>query len=245
MKLAIIVLSGGITNAHGAGRGYDDLVQTVRDTWAKNPPQGVDIFYNYALIPGFRDNPAEGETKFVGDILITGIEETYANMNKKVLRSFAYFADNTDYDMVFRCCCGSYIRFDPLFRFLEDKPKTNFYCGFPTQYNDGSKTFPFASGSGFFLSRDLMFRIRDNLDVMTSDEVALDDSTIGYHFHKWGIPVTPGRRRDIGDLPEKRQQLLDIQCISKSDLEHYHFHMRHYVEGMQHLHGLFANERFC
>lgn len=246
MKIAIIVLCGGRDIAHSNGKTYDDLVDSVKETWAKELPDNVDVFYNYGIIPNFEDNPKIGETKIHKNLLLHGIDETYENMNKKVLNSFSYFANNTDYDFVFRCCCGSYINISNLLNFLKDKPKNNFYCGIPTHYNYKNEDFHFASGSGFFFSNDLLKIIGDNLEKMIEEEVKLDDVTIGYHFKNFGIKIHPGaKRRDIGDLPDTKDDLVNLECLEKSDFSHYHFHIRHNPLGMKKLHYLITKKIFC
>jgi ankyrin repeat protein len=81
---------------------------------------------------------------------------------------------------------------------------------------------------------------------MIDEEIKLDDVTIGYHFKKLGINIHPGaKRKDIGDLPENRHHLIDLNCITKEDLSHYHFHMRHNSLGMKKLHNLIENKIYC
>ena len=246
MKIAIIVLSGGEDISHSNGKTYDEMVDTIRDTWAKRLPNNVDVFFNYGFIPNFDNNPKLGETKIYKDMILHGVQETYENMNEKVLNSLSYFEQNTNYNFVFRCCCGSYINVQNLVNFLSNKPRKKFYCGVPTPYHYKEEEFKFASGSGFFFSKDVLKIITENLNKMVSEEIALDDVTIGYHLRNFGINIYPGaRRKDIGDLPENKKDLIDLKCLTKNDLTEYHFHMRHNAEGMKTLHRLFKEKIYC
>ena len=235
MKIAIIVLCGGVDVE---GKGYDDLIESVRNTWGTTAPDNVDIYYNYGLIPNYDKNPPIGETVLLGDNIICGIEETYDNMVPKVLDCFD-FISKQNYDYVFRCCCGSYIHIDNLLKFLKNKPSTNFYCGVKTKHG----SIPFASGSGFFFSNDLLKIISKNKQDILNKRISLDDVTIGKYFHSIGIPIYSGATRtDVGDLPSTREQILDIECLNRNE---YHYHMRHNLRGMQHLHELFLENKYC
>ena len=229
MKLAIVVLCGGVDVE---GKGYDDLIQSVRDTWAKDCPSNVSVYYNYGLISDYHNNPPLGTTILDGDRIICGIEETYENMTSKVIRSFDFIHKNLDYDYIFRCCCGSYIHIENMLKFLANKPKHNFYCGVSTNYGD----FKFASGSGFFMSKDLTKIISDNVDDIINNVVGLDDSTIGKYFKMKNITIYKGATRtDIGDLPNTRDNILNMKALIPNE---YHYHMRHNLRGMHHIHDI-------
>ena len=236
MKIAIVVLCGGVDVE---GKGYDDLIQSVRNTWAKHLPENVDVYYNYGLIDNYPNNPEIGNTILDGDKIICGIEETYENMVPKVLMSFKYISENFNYDYVFRCCCGSYVHVENLIKFLKNKPVNNFYCGVKTRHGN----IPFASGSGFFFSKDLIHFIAKNEKQILNERISLDDVTIGKYFYNNGISIYTGATRtDVGDLPSTREQIFDVTCLNSSE---YHYHMRHNLRGMEHLHNLYLNNKYC
>lgn len=236
MRIAIVILCGGFDSE---GKGYDDLIESIRQTWAKNAPSNVDIYYNYGLIPNYSNNPKIGEVILDGDKIICGIEDTYDNMVPKVLQCFKFISNNLDYDYIFRCCCGSYVHIENLIKFLLNKPKKQFYCGIKTYFGDT----PFASGSGFFLSKDLVNFINNNYDNILHNIVSLDDVTIGNYFYKNNISIHDrATRTDIGDLPFNKEEVLNLYCLKKNE---YHYHMRHNLRGMHHLHSLFINKKYC
>jgi hypothetical protein len=236
MKVAIVVLCGGVDVE---GKGYDDLIESIRNTWAKDLPSNIDVYYNYGLIPNFNNNPKINETILVGDKIITGIEETYDNMVPKVLECFNFISNNMNYDYVFRCCCGSYIHKENLLKFLQHKPTTTFYCGVKTKF---ANMF-FASGSGFFFSKDLINLISKNKEEILEQRVSLDDVTIGNYFYNKKIPLHGGASRtDIGDLPSTREQIMDLKCLLRHE---YHYHMRHNLRGMNYLHSLYLDNKYC
>lgn len=236
MKIAIVVLCGGVDVE---GKGYDDLIDSVRNTWAKHLPENVNVYYNYGLIPEYKNNPEYGKTILDGDKIICGIDETYENMVPKVLKCFKFISENFNHDYIFRCCCGSYVHVQNLINFLKDKPKNNFYCGVRTKYG----SIKFASGSGFFFSKDLIDLIARNEKEILNQRVSLDDVTIGNYFYNKNIKIYNGATRtDVGDLPTTREQIMDIKCLKSNE---YHYHMRHNLRGMHHLHDLFLNDKYC
>lgn len=242
MKLAILVLSTTAVDEYGD---YEEMTNCVRETWGKEIPENVSVYYNYGLIPGHTHNPNEGENVLDGDKIICGVNDTYELITKKTLEAFDYIATHlTEYDYIFRCCNGSYIHVENLVNFLQEKPKTQFYAGVTGVHNN----VPFASGAGFILSKDMVKLLADNKEAILNDpDIAvhgqIDDIIIGYFLHKQGITARNiASRIDIGDLPHNKHEVFNLTCLYKNE---YHYHLRQNIEGMKYLHDLFLNKRYC
>ena len=100
-------------------------------------------------------------------------------MGPRTVEMYDYVLKNKSFDYIFRVNAGSYIRQDKLLNFLINKPKRNFYCGIQGNY----KGVKYASGSGYFLSHDLVEKVvqnKEKLKLTFFDGVPMvDDVAIG------------------------------------------------------------------
>lgn len=198
--------------------GYNKLIDSIKDTWAKYLPSGYKVLYYYGYRDGY-PRPPVNQVQQIGDDVICGLEENVPNINVKTYLAFKHVYDNYRFDYIFRCCAGSYLHLDNIDRYLvATKPsKTNFYCGVVGSV--GSHNF--ASGSGFFISRDLVKVLIDCPASFTCH--SCDDVAIGVYLTGLGIHICPGERQDISD----------VNVINR---DHYHFHFRHNVPMMYAIH---------
>jgi len=210
-KILIMVLAADVA-------GYDKLIHSIKDTWAKYVPSGYKILYYYGYRNGF-NKPPPNQVQQIGDDLICGLEENVPNINTKTYLAFKHVYDNYQFDYIFRCCAGSYLLLDNIDKyFAAIKPsKNNFYCGVVGSV--GSQQF--ASGSGFFISRDLVKTLINTPSSFICHPN--DDVAIGVYLTKLGVHIRPGERQDI----------FDVNNINR---DHYHFHFRHNVAMMHAIH---------
>ncbi len=210
-KIIVLVLAADIA-------GYNKLIESIKSTWAKHLPPGYKVLYYYGYRDGY-PRPQINRVQQIGDDLICGLEENMPNINPKTCLAFKHVYENYQFDYIFRCCAGSYVHLTNIDRyFAAIKPsKNNFYCGVVGAVG----SVQFASGSGFFLSRDL---VKVLIDTPTSFIChPNDDVAIGAYLTKLGIPIRPGERQDI----------FDVNAINR---DHYHFHFRHNVAMMHAIH---------
>ena len=213
-KVLIMVLAADIG-------GYDKLVQAIRETWGKcvNPK----IIYYYGHRQGHALPPSKGVLQ-EEDSLICDCEESLEYISYKTALAYKYVSQNFDFDYTFRCCCGSYVVPHELLKFVDDKPRESFYCGV---VGDPGTPRQFASGSGYFLSRDLVKLVAENTDeylrISTQNYLPgnFDDVSMGMFMFTHGVKVSNGIRAD---------DTIDIRpgC--------YHYHFRHNVDYMYAIH---------
>lgn len=248
MKIAIVVLS---TDGQ-----YHDLIQGIRRTWGSIKHPDIDIFYNYAdrQIPNAVNAP-RNQTILHDDMIMCGYADGIKQIHKKTMDCFEWLVNNKKYDYVFRCCCGSYVIQENLIKFLEDKPKTNFYSGIFGKTKHGL----FCSGSGFFLSWDLVQLLAKNKKNIP--DLYQDDVNIGaYLTNTQKIVPISGYRYDYGFI----ENIEDINCLEYSKhgfdysetsvnlpKEHlgynYHYHIAHSFKGncFDVIHQHYLNGNFC
>ncbi len=177
-KVIILVLSVGDN-----GGIYDKFQKSQIDTWDSIEVDNVHTFYFYG----------DGDSDRVSNNLIfTDIKENlftggfYVNSPlsacSKTIRALEII-DNIEYDYIFRTNSSSYVDKNMLYDFLFDKPRTNYYSGFIGYENldiYGSKVdmIKYASGSGFFLSKDLVSLLLSKKESI-EDNRFIDDAAIG------------------------------------------------------------------
>jgi hypothetical protein len=201
------------------GVDYQDLVQAVRETWGSSKLDGFEILYYY----GFHEDlgPAPGQCIQRNDVLSCGIDCRDVPTRNEI--AFTYIYNNYDFDYLFRCCAGSYINQKKMAEFLQSKPKTSFYCGgcIGTVVDTGEIVF--ASGSGFFLSKDLVKLLIDNPSGFRCQWC--DDVSFGAFFAEKGIRVIDAPRQDFYE-----------GVIKDLDENIFHYHFRHNIAIMHELH---------
>lgn len=240
MKIAIIVLSCG-------GR-YEGLVQGIKKTWGSLVHPDIDIYYNYA-------NPHQKTTTLIGNHIVSSCEEGRYKIHKKSLLCYEWLVNNKKYDYVFRCCCGCYVIQENLYKFLENKPKNNFYCGVFGKYEEDNGIF--CSGSGYFLSWDLVEDIVKNQDKVL--DVFQDDVNLGRYLTVIkGIKPEFGQRWDYSDKNTvKNLECLHtcnwtdttggVHCPTEQLGYNYHYHLAHSFDGssFNSIHQCYLNNKFC
>jgi len=188
MKILILIISS-------VGEPYNRLEEAIRRTWGKNKNKDVEIFYNY----GNGTSPS----KIYGDKIICESEETLHNIGKKTIKSFELLYENYEFDYIFRTNLSSYVNIDNMLRYLIDKQRKNFYGGMCTlnfsgehlqKFGEGT----FASGSGYFLSKDVVSLIIDNKELW--DHSVIDDVAIAGLLKKLGILPKLCPRIDIDHI---------------------------------------------
>jgi hypothetical protein len=182
-------------------RPYPRLVKTIKRTWASVPAPGVEILFYY----GGRSLKADGPD------LQLPVPDDLPNVGRKTIAAFEHVLASRDFDLIFRTNCSSYVDLPNLQEFVRARrPDRGFYCGTV----EGHEQIPFASGSGYFLSRDLMeLVVREK---KSWNHALLDDVALGELLHDHGVEPVPAPRRDYRSPGEVR----DV------DTSQFHFRCR-------------------
>ena len=175
---------------------YDQTIATIRNTWARTPVPGVDIFYVYGiphsskawevLAPQVRGDwdklPTEGVARFE-DCLIADcadhIDHQEDCLLHKRLAAFGYLAESGEYDFIYTVCATSYVDQEALLNYIgQITPKKIFQgivgvCGF--------SGMPYVSGASMLLSADIAQELSAHRQSIIADNKFgyRDDVTIG------------------------------------------------------------------
>ena len=209
MKILILVLSC-------LDEPFDDVMRTQQETWDSIHVDGVNTLYYYGGGSGIKvinDNIRE----FGGDVV-----EDYDMMHRKFSLALNEVISE-DWDYIFRTNTSSYVDKTRLFDCAKKLPTEKCYCGINVDNN-------FASGSGFFITRDCVNIL---LEEIEDHRIPFEDVYIGQILSKHGISITPGATR------------YDIYANSNNDINDksfYHFRCKKgqtykedYIEGMNNL----------
>lgn len=192
MKILILVLShndnGGI---------YSQFYKTQKETWDSIDVTGVQTFYYF----GNSD-----QNKIIGNEIHTNTPEGLVNCGYKTIEVFKLISE-MDFDFIFRTNSSSYVDKELLKTYLETKPKQNFYSGILGNHQG----IPFCSGSGFILTKDLIFSLIKDENML--DYTYIDDVCFGKYFLSKGVPFVQSKRFDI---------------VSKDHppMEHFHYRLK-------------------
>jgi hypothetical protein len=105
--------------------------------------------------------------------IITTVPDLYSLIGAKTLDAFDFSVQNFEFDYIYRTNVSSYLDLRRLRQFIGDKPKNNFYAGLRGNH----RGIDFASGCGYFISRDLVLKVLRNKDLW--DHNLIDDVAIG------------------------------------------------------------------
>jgi hypothetical protein len=141
---------------------YPILIRTMERTWASVEVDGVSTLFYYG-----GDRLAQRGRRLylpVTDALPAG---------RKTIACFEHVLASCDFDLVFRTNASSYVDLPNLHAFANEHARSErFYCGHRGMYGD----LPFASGSGYFLSKDLVglsVERQEELDQSLPDDISL------------------------------------------------------------------------
>jgi hypothetical protein len=168
--------------------GYDKLFEINKDTWGT----GFDVWYYFGRID------QENDVERVYNCLYFKLpEDAYIEKN---LIAFKWIYENVLFDYIFFCCSGSYVDKVEMQKFIEDKPLNNFYCGIAGCAFGAD----FASGSGFFISKDLVKMVIDNTEEIKGYHLGkiYNDVEIGRFLTTHGVLIAPGARRSNTEIVE-------------------------------------------
>jgi hypothetical protein len=183
---------------------YSPIIDTAKKTWMKNSPKNIKTIFMYG-----------GSDKIYWD----NKDSFYVNRPEsldlcfyKIICAYETFLE-TDFDYIFRSNCTGYFDLINLNKFIENKPLKNFYCGCNGVLNGVN----FASGSGYFISKDLVESIVENKHILFEYGMPgyFDDVAIGKF-------ITQYLNVEIDDSA-RRIDLSPNQITDDLDMSHYHY----------------------
>ncbi len=139
--------------------------------------------------------------------------------------AFDWVLKNYEFDYIYRSNLGAFVFPDRVVKFLDDKPKNNFYCGII-----GEDTFyfgrkiRFASGSGFFLSKDLVKLVSDKKNEFVYNSV--DDVAMGEFLSRYNVEINKSAKRYNMCDDDEFYQIGDEKVDSIDDQDIYHIRLR-------------------
>ena len=199
MNILHLVL--GCKNPH-----YTPIENAAKETWLKNSPENIKTIFMYG---GSDKIYWDGEESFYVD---RPESHHYNICLYKTITAFESFMES-DFNYIFRCNCTGYFDLHLVSKFLEDKPLEKFYCGYCGELGGVN----FASGSGYFLSKDLVLEIVKNKELLYNYGMPgwFDDVMIGKFITQvLGVQINPSAKRIN----------LNSEDISENlDMSHYHY----------------------
>jgi len=181
VKTVVLVLS-----THSPS--FVPLIETIKGTWAAVRVEGVDVLFYYG-----------GDRLAIqGRDLYLPVADDLPNAGRRTLACFEHLLDTVDFDLIFRTNCSTYIDLPNLRRYVEEHAEpSRFYAG-KGAFVDG---IDFATGTGYFLSRDLVDLVvsrREDWDHSYLDDVALAKLLRSHGIERRPVPrVVYERARDV------------------------------------------------
>jgi hypothetical protein len=169
-------------------RPYSTLTRVAEATWASVTVDGVSVLFYYG---GRR-------TRRVGSpALFLPVPDDFAHIGEKTIACFQHVLANDIFDLVFRTNCSSYVDLVNLSRYVADHAESKgFYAGVVGRHD----AVTFASGSGYFLSRDLVETVVRERDAW--NHALLDDVALGLVLAGIGLEPVAAPRVDCMEPAE-------------------------------------------
>jgi hypothetical protein len=166
-----------------------------RQTWVKSFSNNKDIKIFYYKFDSLTSSIKLHDKD---NILFPG-EESKADIGKKTVQAFQFIKDRYDPDFIYRTNISSYIHYHTFINHIEEIPKNKFYGGLIGYHPPrGSIGQMFCSGSGYFISRDLINLCLSKKQLWNHS--LPDDVAISQIFLQEGIRPLPQERFDFPHL---------------------------------------------
>jgi hypothetical protein len=196
---------------------YLSLEKEIKNTWFKIKHPNVKVIF-------YHDNDKEENKKNYAFLkendLILPCGDGYDNLGIKTLMCFEW-ALNYNFDFIYRSNLGAYLDFQNMIKFIENNgKKEKFFCGIIGKYNQ----IKFASGSGYFMSRDvveLVVEKKNDWNHSLCDDVAVADL-----LSKFSVGVSEGAKRLNYCDNKKFYEISDKTVVHVDDSEIYHIRLR-------------------
>lgn len=183
---------------------YYDIDLAAKNTWKQKSPDNIKTIFMYGDSSNtYWDND--------DSFYVNRVESLDLCLYKTISAFETFFDSNFDY--IFRTNCTGYFDLELVKKFLEGKPTKNFYCGCVGNINE----INFASGSGYFISKDIVEKIIYNKSILYNYNLPgwFDDVSVGKF-------ITQYLKIEI-DNSAKRLDLYPEDINDNLDMSHYHY----------------------
>jgi hypothetical protein len=148
-------------------------------------------------------------TRLDGHDLRLAVPDDFEHIGEKTLACFEYLLEQVEFDLVFRTNASSYVDLPNLRSYVAAQASLRgFYAGHLGATFDG---LTFASGSGYFLSRDLLEMVVENRESW--DHSLLDDVALARVLSERGIHPRESPRAVFTEPP----------AVAEVDTNQFHF----------------------
>jgi hypothetical protein len=232
---------GNIEIMRYIGTGRQSLFwKSLNELWKLN--QRLQALTRGKFSPKFLDRVLRGGNLFVSridqahNVILTTVPDLYSLIGEKTIEAFSTSVDNFDFDYIYRTNVSSYIDLSKLNEFVKNKPREGYYAGAVGNHQGIS----FASGCGYFLSRDVVNKVLENRKLW--DHNLIDDVSLGKLLTKnLSIGVQEIGRMDLDtanfnplEIEKKSQTIFHYRCKAlNADLS---------IQIMKSLHKILAND---
>jgi hypothetical protein len=187
-KILIIVLS------YNDNAIYSKFYKAQKETWGSVNVNNVETYYLFGN---------HHRNEIIGNEILTNINEPITTIRKlhlnhcgrKTIEAFELVKD-FDFDYIFRTNSSSYVDKQLLLNYSLDKPTNNYYSAVIGNFEG----VLFASGSGYFISKDLVNLVLENKDKWDYN-FGDDDNALGKLLNAFGVRPQPNNRFDILNQP--------------------------------------------
>jgi hypothetical protein len=180
---------------------YPMLIEAIERTWASPDVDDVDVLFYYG----------GAELRIDGRHLYLPVADDLANVGHKLLAAVDYVLANREFDLIFRTNCSSYVDLRNFRAYVAGHARPErFYAGYPGIHH----TTRFASGSGFFLSRDLVQLVQAHAHAW--NHRPHDDVALGQLMHQHGLEPEP----------TPRVEYQSRHLVWRVDVSQFHFRCR-------------------
>jgi hypothetical protein len=170
------------------GQPYEMLHRTLEETWVSVATPDVETLF-------YRGGAA---LALDGDHVTLPVADDHKSMGRKTLACFDYVLRNREFDVLFRTNASSYVDLPNLRDFVAARATARFYAGAL-----GTRPVPYASGAGYFLSRDLVELVLEHGDRW--DHHRIDDVALGVLLAELGVAPQPAPRQDLDRVRQVKQ----------------------------------------
>jgi hypothetical protein len=154
------------------------------------------------------------------------LSEDDTNLLTKTIKAFEFCLKNFEFDYLIRPNASTFVRLDALYKYLEDKPRKNYYAGHEIIINlkpneelyFKTKQVKYPSGTAMMYSRDMIENIVSNKNEIKYSGYG-DDFDIGLYFQRSDVLMT----EKVPHIPFVDYNLDFLKNTPKSILEKYIF----------------------
>ena len=205
------------------------LYDYFRQVWSQYDKTNshIKVFYVYGSFLNTLDSDQVDITsteniKVQESSLISNVKESLKpGVLIKTLDALEYIDKHYDYKLLLRTNLSSFFIFDITYKYIQRLPDRMLYEGVLLR----RKTGPYASGAGFFLSRDLVkLLIENRIEVEQNADTISDDRLIGAFLKTKNIKVRTSRHRY--DICDHRDDNIIDTILDRIRIKEHFYHIR-------------------